>query len=329
MQIVKLSLLYVLRTFGAFGLARRLTGGGLRILCWHGIVQDDEHRFRPSLFISPAVLRARISWLKRKGFPILTLDEAVHRLRDGSLPPCATVLTLDDGWASWRIAAPIFQGLPVTAYVASGYVERPEPVPNIFAQYAYWKSGKDRLTTHFGTLGYPELWAKVSKLSLDERAALLPEIAEASGVDLDRITQDRRFSILSSGELHELGWDMQLHTHHHEWSADPVRVVQEIKLNAAYLKPVARSPLVHLCYPSGEYYRENFSALSALGILSATTCEGRLNYPGDNPLALGRLIDSSNVPQIVFEAQVSGIFEFARRLVNWSRGEAVEGLAPT
>ncbi|MGC2415266.1 MAG: hypothetical protein WA459_21545 [Stellaceae bacterium] len=316
MGLAKIVVLYALRVFGVFVLARWLTRRGLRIVCWHGIAQDDEHLFRPSLFMTPDALRSRIDWLKRKGFPVLGLHEAVRGLKDGSLPPAATVLTFDDGWASWRNAAPIFHGFPVTGYVMSCYLDRPEPIFNLFAQYAYWKSGQDRLTTHLGTLSYPELWGEARKLSFDDRAALLPEIAASAGVDLDRIADDRRFSLLSSAELRELGWDVQLHTHLHEWSADPVRVAREIRLNAAHLEPAARSPLTHFCYPAGEYYQENFSILTTLGILSATTCERRFNYPGDNPLALGRFLDHSAVPQIVFEAAMSGVFEILRRVEN-------------
>jgi peptidoglycan/xylan/chitin deacetylase (PgdA/CDA1 family) len=314
MRLVKIAVLYVLRAFGAFVLARWLTRRGLRILCWHGIAQDDEHRFRPSLFITPAALSSRLEWLKRKGFPIITLDDAVRDLEAGSLPPAATVLTFDDGWASWRNAAPIVRGYPVTGYVMTCYLDRPEPIFNLFAQYAYWRSGKERLATRLGTLSYPELWAEARKLSFDDRAGLLPDIAASAGVDLERIARDRRISLLSSAELRELGWDIQLHTHLHEWSADPAQIEREIKLNAAHLAPVARNPLAHFCYPAGEYYRENFPVLAALGIRSATTCERRFNYPGDNPLSLGRFLDDSSVPEIVFEAGMSGVFELVRRL---------------
>ena len=319
MRLIKIAVLYALRACGGFAVCRWLTRRGLRILCWHGIAQDDEHRFVPSLFITRQAFQARIAWLKRKGFPIVPLDEAVRGLERGSLPRCATVLTFDDGWASWRRAAPLAAGLPVTGYVMSGYVDRPQPMFYLFAKYAYWKSGRERLTTRFGTLTYPELWAEARRLPVDQRAELLPELAAAAAVDLDGISRDRRFSILTSGELRELGWDLQLHTHMHEWGAQREQIEHEIRLNASHLQPIARSPLRHFCYPAGEYYPENFPVLKALGIRSATTCERRLNYPGDNPLALGRLLDNARIPQVLFEAEMSGVIELARAAIRYCR----------
>ena len=213
------------------------------------------------------------------------------RLSAGTLPAGATVLTLDDGWAFWSDAQEILRGLRVTGYVANYYVDRPEPIFNLLMRYAYYNARKDRLALTIGELTIDELWIYSQGLTLEERAALLPEIARAGGVDLDRIERERWFGLLSSAELKALGWDIQLHTHLHDhWSRDATQVAKEIAINVQRLRPVARGPLNHFCYPFGKYYCENFEQLSQLGILSATTCEPHFNYQTDNPLALGRIL---------------------------------------
>src|SRR4051794_22157322 len=97
---VKRLVLYAAKRAGLFVLARRLTSGQLRILCYHGLSLEDEHRFRPGLFIRPELLRQRLRTLRQRRFPVIGLDCALQRLAEGDLPPCATVVTFDDGFSS-------------------------------------------------------------------------------------------------------------------------------------------------------------------------------------------------------------------------------------
>lgn len=68
-----------------------------------------------------AYLRFARSWLN-----VLPLGEAVERLKDGTLPPAATCITFDDGYAdNLTVAAPLLRkyGLPATVFVATGYID--------------------------------------------------------------------------------------------------------------------------------------------------------------------------------------------------------------
>src|SRR4051812_12094519 len=97
---LKLTLYRASKRTGLFDVARKLTAGRLRILCFHGFSLGDEHRFSPGVFMRGDVVRDRIEWLLRNGFPILGLQEALDGLSRGTLPPCSTVVTFDDGFYS-------------------------------------------------------------------------------------------------------------------------------------------------------------------------------------------------------------------------------------
>jgi hypothetical protein len=52
--------------------------------------------------------------------------------------------------------------------------------------------------------------------------------------------------------------------------------------------------------------------LTSLGIDSAVTCEPGFNYRQTSKLALKRFLDGAHIPQIEFEAELSGFNELIR-----------------
>src|SRR3546814_9101450 len=95
-----LVILRLAKLSGLFALARRLTAGDLRILCYHGAALRDEHHFRPGLFMSKEPFAARMDFLARRGYPVVALDAAVAALPRGDWPRRATVVKI--GRASCR-----------------------------------------------------------------------------------------------------------------------------------------------------------------------------------------------------------------------------------
>ena len=83
---------------GFFQIARRLTRDRLRILCYHSFGTGEESAFRPKLFIDAGTFRRRLAWLAANGYPVVPLEAAVEGLARGTLPPRATVITIDDGF---------------------------------------------------------------------------------------------------------------------------------------------------------------------------------------------------------------------------------------
>src|SRR5690242_5464658 len=135
--------LYFMKFLGAFQVARHLTRNGLRIICYHGVAVADEYKYRSTLFVQDEFFRKRVEYLKRQGYPILPMREALDALAAGRLPPCATVITMDDGWRGvYTVGLPIIRELeiPVTVYVTTYYVENRMPVYTVTASYLFWRA---------------------------------------------------------------------------------------------------------------------------------------------------------------------------------------------
>ena len=94
------------------------------------------------------------------------------------------------------------------------------------------------------------------------------------------------------------------------------QVRDEILKNKQAIKPLVRHALEHLCYPSGLYTPSQWPWLEKLGIKSATTCKSGLNEKRTCPLELRRFLDGENIEHIVFEAELFGVLEIARKLRN-------------
>jgi len=335
--------LYLARGCGLFALARSLTANRLRILCYHGAALDDEFEFQPMLFMRPATFENRLDRLLRTRYPVLPLGEALQRLREGTLPRSAVVITIDDGWyGTLREMAPALarRGLPATLYLATYYVEKQTQVFNVAAAYALWSAQSRTLD-----LGHvdPALEGRVDlsdpsrrALALEQlrtladgldsaggRQALLERLYVMLDLDFERVRRQRMFTFMSPGEaatLPALGVELQLHTHRHRFpSGDPEALDDEVHANRAALVEVADGPFQHLCYPSGEYDRSAFPQLAALGIVSATTTLPGMNESRTPPFELRRFLDSENCSAIRFEAEVSGFLELLRRAVGRSR----------
>jgi peptidoglycan/xylan/chitin deacetylase (PgdA/CDA1 family) len=75
----------------------------------------------------PSLLRRTLERLRRERYTILSLEEAVRRLRERSgFPRCSLALTVDDGYLDFaEVAAPIFAAFdaPVTVFVTTGFLD--------------------------------------------------------------------------------------------------------------------------------------------------------------------------------------------------------------
>jgi len=335
-SIIRLAL-YLMRFFGLFRLARHITRHGLRIICYHGFAVAEEYKYRSTLFIRDEFFRRRVEYLKREGYPILSLRDGLDALAAGRLPRCATVITMDDGWRGvYTVGLPIIKKLkiPVTVYVTTYYVENRMPVYTVTVSYLFWRSTARLvdLPRGIGTFDLKSQPEKAEELAQSigaalppgERLAFLKELAEALEVSFDDIEKQHLFQVMDEQQLRGLaaaGVDIQLHSHRHQWPLyDKEAVESEIAENRRFLERVVSYPLEHFCYPSGVYGLHQAEWLAALGVKSATTIEPGLNY-GDTPrFALRRLVDGGPVSDIEFAAEMTGFMEVVRSVRRRLRG---------
>ena len=93
---------------------------GLTVLGWHRIGRGND-----GLTTTPDDFRRHLDVLEEWGAAVLDIEEAMHRLQAGNLPPRAIALTFDDGYSSVvDFAWPLLRerGMPATLFAVSGYL---------------------------------------------------------------------------------------------------------------------------------------------------------------------------------------------------------------
>src|SRR5437773_11933124 len=141
---IRRAALHLLRNTGVFRLLRESEWRRQRllILCYHGISLEDEHQWRPGLYMEPKTLEQRLRILRTGDYNVLPLGEALQRLYAKELPRRSVSITFDDGtYDFYKQAYPIVKryGLPVTVYQTTYYSDRRLPVFNLICSYLLWK----------------------------------------------------------------------------------------------------------------------------------------------------------------------------------------------
>ncbi|MFN2567918.1 MAG: polysaccharide deacetylase family protein [Gemmatimonadaceae bacterium] len=302
----------------------------LLILCYHGISLDDEHEWDSSLYMSPADFEARLRSIQRSGCAVLPLGIALERLYANALHEPAVAITFDDGLYDFlRRAYPLLKkyGFPATVYLTTYYCEHQQPVFPSFCSYVLWK-GRDAVLDTAGMLDAKEQWdlrtnagrdgafksiiefADRQRLTAEEKAGLAAAVARRLGVDHDSLIAKRVLHLLNPREVAELaanGVDFQLHTHRHYALPDRALFLREIHDNRERIRDIAGSEPTHFCYPCGYYERDWLPWLAEAGVTSATTGEPGLASSRANPLLLPRLVDTSHLAPVEFEAWLGGV----------------------
>jgi len=322
------------KALGLFALARALTRGRLRILCYHGIWIGPAPHYGDCLFISAEKFAQRMALLAAGGYRVLPLSQAVASLAAKSVGARDVVITIDDAWKGVaQHMLPVLEKhrFPATIYVPTSNVASGEPVLPVLVVYLVTEATRrglhDKLT-HLLPAASPdgeldladrlEAWL-LGLPGWPERLAVLRGVAGAVGLDVDALIASGAFSLMDPAALRwafDSGVDMQLHTHNHTMHRmDPALVEQEIQLNRDALAAMLQADparLQHLCYPSGEHDRAVFPVLRKCKVQTATSTEFGLAGGGDPLLALPRILDGELLSEIQFEARLSGFWSIAK-----------------
>lgn len=348
--MIKLFVLHLAKGLGIFALFRILTRTYPRILCYHGGSLGDEHHFNAKLFCRPGLLEQRLQWLERKGFTPSSLDRLSRAPADRAHVGIPLVVTLDDGWySSYTDLLPVLarHGHEPVLYLATKVFAQGGPVVDVCLNYICWKSS----LTSVQLAGYSpaldgayalsasadrarlcnaaEIWMDSFEGDNAAVVAALERFAAALGVTPEAFAlSSRRFSYARRDELLAAagaGCRIELHGHAHKYlpgqsernRADIAACRQHI---AAAGLPAPR----HYCYPSGDFDDQAPATMAAMGVSTATTCVPGLVHgiDGDRRYFLPRFLDGSSVSMIEFEAEMSGVLEFVRRIAGRMHGAA-------
>jgi len=310
-QAVKAAALQIAKAAATFKLAARLTANRLRILCYHGISLEREHRLSPGTFMTPDTFRARMSFLKKWRANVLSLDEGLRRLREGTLPARAVVITIDDGfYSSYAHMLPVLEeyGFPATFYLSTYYMEKQTFVFNLMIPYILQEASVEMHGKQMH--GKQIVDQGVSSLDAKGREDLCFTTAKRCGYDADNAKSQRIMTFMNgsqAADMHARGFDVQLHTHRHRFPLDDRQTAeQEIKDNVRILAELGMPSRRHFCYPSGVHATWQADWLTDLGMESAVTTDFGLVTQRDSAFAIPRMCDSEDMSLLEFEAALSG-----------------------
>jgi len=324
-KLAKRMLLHALKALGVFHLTRMMTRADVRILCYHSAWRGEDGFPGDSMFILPETFAARLAMIRRLGFPVITLDEAVEGLAGRRpLPPAPVVITIDDGWfGTCAHLAPELhrQGMPATLYCDTESLLAGLPLAHVMVRYLRRIHCADKTLSPEAEAAYRRALDMGSDSSRESRLEAAHTFAACAGIDLEPYLQRRVFAYMNADELREtqaLGLSVQLHAHRHSLHQfSPQEIEDEIRLNRDALSALLDQPpstFRHFCYPSGITATAATKPLRALGISSATTLVDGLAGVDDLPLLLPRVLDGDHLSAIEFEAELCGIGTLLRAL---------------
>jgi peptidoglycan/xylan/chitin deacetylase (PgdA/CDA1 family) len=330
------------RASGLHRLAARWTRGAGAILMFHRVRPWVERAFAPNrlLEITPEFLDVVILRLRAQGFDIVTLDEALLRLRANAGGNPFAVLTFDDGYRDMvDHALPVLErrAAPFTLYATTGYAD---------GSGRLWWEEMEAAIARLDAVDLPlDDGARLSLPARDAREkaiafetvywrlrpgpeekllAAVAELARQAGLDGAALT---RAACLDYDELAALAAHplcaIGAHSLTHAMLAkhDAATARREIEQSRAILERRLGREIRHFAYPVGDpgsAGARDFAICRELGFASAVTTRPGMIFPGhrDHLLALPRLSVNGNWQEEAFiDVLLSGA-PFAL----WNRG---------
>lgn len=326
----------VLHYSGATSLARPFMRGIGAIFCLHQVFPGggNDHGFAPNhqLEISPDFLEAIILHMKARGYDLLSLDDAIDRLKSGQIGkrPFA-VFTLDDGYTDNMVhAAPVFRrhNCPYTIYVAPWIADGKcelwwRILEQVIAAGDHFDEviGGTRFDLDTSNLearkaAARQLFPAVKGLAEYEQRRWMREVALRRGIDVDAYC---RSVAMTWGELRDLAKDplctIGAHTVNHYAVArlsaeDSLREMTESK---AVIEQNIGRDVKHFAYPYGDEPAaspRDFLLARQAGFASSVTTRKGVIYPehAQHLQALPRVMVSGRYQKIRYlDALISGL----------------------
>lgn len=296
------------RTGLAHAMAPWTRGYGI-IFTMHRVLPPRSDLFQPNrgLEITPEFLRIAIKRIRKNGYRIVSLAEALSILKGDQPKERFAVLTFDDGYRdNLKNAYPVLKELnaPFTIFISSGLVDRTSELWWVALEQIIDRggsvadlSGKKVGERASGSSGSEKAVARAKAHEFcrfmswlrgvadeDEQRRAIRTLAAQYGVDLQGLADEL---IMSWDELRDLVRDPLVsiggHTHTHRalGRLNKRAAEQEIQLGLERLKQELGFQPIHFAFPYGNMdsvSEREYSCLRAQGITAAvTTVPGTLD----------------------------------------------------
>lgn len=284
--------------------------------------------------VSAAEFESHLEYLKRYSC-VLPLNETIKCLQEGrTLPPNATVITIDDGYAdAYNVAFPLLKkfGFPATVYAITDFVDEKIWLWTDLMRYVLLNTKTDAVRIEFGTQERIEVELTDDKKRLDlarrinSRLKRLPNAKKDSKIK--EISKALKVEIpkCPPADFASMTWQ-----HAREMDADGVRIEShtvthpvltnvgqasldfEMKTSKKRLEEVLERPVDHFCYPNGSLDKGVQKAAENAGYKTAVTTAYGFNDASTNQFLMNR-IDAQ--PAIESFAQSVSGFEATRQRI--------------
>ena len=275
----------------------------LSVFIFHRVLPEPDQLF-------PDEMHARrfdevCGWLK-SWFNVLPLDQAVARLKTGTLPARAACITFDDGYAdNHHVAMPILQrhGLTATFFIATGFLDGGRMWNDTIIETI---RGSTTPLLDFSSLGlgqYPvttidqkkatiaALINKIKYRPVAERISITEQLAHLAQVELPH---DLMMTAHEVKAMRHAGMQIGAHTVSHPILArlSDEQARQEIGDSKIVLEKLLGERVGLFAYPNGkpgeDYMPQSVDVVRSLGFDAAVSTQWGTSGTGDDPLQIRR-----------------------------------------
>jgi peptidoglycan/xylan/chitin deacetylase (PgdA/CDA1 family) len=289
----------------------------LVILCYHGLTQYPEHHLHDFCFVTPEKFRNDLRCVRKLGWTLASLQEAIVALRRGDLRWPTVVITFDDGFKSvLSLAEPILRGQSAhaTIYLPTHFILAQTPLWFTHVIHSIRSTKKSRFNFYGRSFELSDHFYKqdasrriqnfLRELHPQAIDIVMAQLAQQLDVELSNSNQEHQLMsideckrALQSG-VFALGAHSAHHYIHSKISQRELRdeisqsqsVIRELYQSAQGGVKTLSMPF-HYAYPNGrrrDISESCFELLMQSGVESAVTTISGWNWDLRAPLSLKR-----------------------------------------
>lgn len=277
----------------------------VRILYFHR-VNDEGDPFFPAM--STDFFERQVRFVTQN-YRVVSLSDALRRLREGGPPEPVVALTFDDGYRdNYTHALPILQryGAPATIFLTTGSIDSREPLwfeklalavrksphPSIdleidIPRRIWLRDAKERLSAN------DQIYTILRGLPDDQRREWLAQILKqlGAGDDGERNGKMLTWDDVRAMQQHRISFGGHTVTHPFVSRLSPEQAAWEISECKRRIEQELQTAVEHFAYPSGreqDFAPSSKHLLQQAGYKAAVSTLWGVNQPTTDPLELRR-----------------------------------------